>query len=131
MKSRSNKTAAIYRKWTPIRIAYLAEFPFCMVCGATYSWNGFSVHEMTPGSNRMLGFVDPAAWLATCNGCNQDALTDPNKWPLASQLALKLYYDPTRFDLAAINRIHGCNKVTAEQVLEAFRLLHAGQYFAA
>jgi hypothetical protein len=130
MKFRSNKTSAIYRKWKPIRNQFLIEFPFCMVCGDTYR-DHLAVHEMTPGANRLLGFVARETWLTACGVCNCDVLTDKLVWPVESQLALKLWYDPGFFSIEAINKIFGCVKVTAEQVLEELRELRIGGRLAA
>ncbi len=137
MRNRSPKTAAIYRKWTPVRHSFIDDHPFCMICGETYR-EQLAVHEMTPGANRMRGFVERAAWLVACGVCNCDRLTDKFWWPIEKQLAVKLWYDPDGFDLETIWRIHAVEGhanppqfVTYQDVLWAFvELCREGRFAA-
>lgn len=125
MRKISKKTAAIYRKWGPVRKEFLWDHPYCFACGSGID---VAVHEMTPGKNRMRGFVERATWLTACNHCNCDRLTDASEWPLARQLALKLLHNPEYFDLEAVRRVlapEGCENpprvVDESEILEEVR----------
>ena len=85
------------------RNQFLTEHPHCAVCGA---FGGVvSVHEMTPGKNRMRAFQRRELWLPACYVCNCNILTDREKWPLPAQLALKLALDPRYFSLDVVNEV--------------------------
>ena len=103
MRVRGKKQSAAYRQHEAERNAFLVEFgSVCAVCGA---WRSTSVHEITPGRNRMRAFGVRAAWLPTCAVCNCGRLMDKIEWPLARQLALKLIVDPEYFCLLSVRKI--------------------------
>ena len=115
MKRRSNKTAAIYREWTPIRLEFVAAGP-CCICGGT----AHDCHEIIGGTaHRMRAFVERCCWLRTCRTCH-DELQGMSK-PL--QLALKLISDPEGFDRGRLLDVWGRppTAITAEEILDELR----------
>lgn len=110
-------TAKENRELSPIRKAYLIEFPQCMVCGAPSQ----CVHEIASGGARAKSKGVPATWLATCSDCNCEKMTDKAKFPVKRQLAVKLKCDPTRWDLEAFNQCYTLGMVHLDQVVEHIR----------
>lgn len=117
MRRRGSKTAAIYREWTPIRLAFLRENPRCCVCGGM----ACDVHEILAGSHRMAAFTERCCWLRTCRTCH-DWLQGIGK---PEQLALKLLSDPSYYDREKVCEIWGRppTAITAGEVLEELRSL--------
>jgi hypothetical protein len=125
MKHRSNKTAAIYRQWTPVRNQFLFEYPNCAFCGER---GGCSVHEILSGTGyRMLAFVSRACWLPACWDCNSNKATDRKLWPVEKQLALKLLIDPLGFDQDEVDRIYAPRRIDWAQVLREYSSLRRFQ----
>lgn len=105
MRRVSKKRAAIERRWKPQRMAYLAEFPQCVIC---WQRPASCVHEIACGmSLRVQSFQEPACWLATCGPCNCGPLTDYALWPIERQLAVKWIVDVGRFDVEKFNIARG------------------------
>lgn len=103
MRHTSKKRAAYNRLHAKQRLAYLREFPRCMICGEPSQ----CVHEIARGSSRMVAFGEPACWLATCSICNCGPLTDAYIWPVARQLWVKKQRDAERYDRRLVNIIRG------------------------
>jgi len=92
------------RVWGPKRKIFVEKYTHCNCCGrCDQLW----CHEITRGSDREAALSKRCSWLAVCNHCNQEELTDAEKWPLPRQLALKWLCDRKHFDLSCICKIRG------------------------
>ena len=116
MRSRSKKTAAIYRQWAAPRREFV-ESGYCCLCGGS----AVDCHEILAGAHRMRAFVERCCWLRTCRLCHDKLQTTPT----IRQLALKLLSDPECFDLALFHVVWSrpTTAITPAEVLESLRQL--------
>ena len=116
MRRRSNKTAAIYREWVPVRVAFVESGPCCL-CGGT----AHDCHEILAGSHRTAAFKERCCWLRTCRLCHPDL----QGTPIVCQLGLKLLSDPEGYDLGRTLEVWGRapTAITPGEVLDEVRQL--------
>lgn len=124
MRHQSKKTAAVYRKWSPIRREFLEESGYCCVCGQQAT----CVDEITRGVYRMAAFIRREAWLPTCAPCNCGILTDNCKYPRERKLALKSLCDPKYYNVEVIRDIITPKPVDSDEVVRWIILEHTARY---
>ena len=114
MRRLCKKREAELRHVKKARVAFLAEFPRCMMCQTKQSTD---VHEIARGASRSRAVLLRETWLALCRECHEEA-GDYHKWPIVRQLALKLLRDPKFYDRVLVNRIRGRaeDAITGEEV---------------
>lgn len=99
VKAVSAKRRARMAEVKPFRQALLAEFPFCMKCGAPSEL----VHEITNGPLRDKTLDNRPCLLVVCSWCNNHRL-DKRTTPVAMQLAIKAIRDGGYYSREEVNR---------------------------
>lgn len=91
MRRVSKKRQALMRQAGPARKAFVeSKATVCMVCHT--AGHALQCHEIARGAAREKCLTEPSLWLAVCSECHEE-LGDYEKWPLARQLAARLWWD--------------------------------------
>ena len=76
-------------------------------------------HEILNGPLRQACLDQPQSILVLCWLCNQEEVTNKQRWPEARQLAVLKYNSPEDYDLIAHNLLanpNAPNRITPEEV---------------
>lgn len=105
MRPVSKRRAKLLRKVAGPRADYAEQFQICQFPGCPNS--GVDIHEMARGCDREVAIQNRCCWLFLCRDDHDMVGEQPDTFPIARQLAWKMWFDPAGYDRQLFNTIRG------------------------
>jgi hypothetical protein len=121
MNKVSTKTRKTRSDSKDARAQYVAEHWTCQCC---MKRQATECHEIVTRAKNAKSILYRSCYLALCELCHGNEVSDYSRYPVSRQLALKLVSDGDHFNLQEVNRLRGRdeNAITLADVAKWLRM---------